>query len=132
MKVAVHHFPGHAAWMVHEVAADLVMPDAEAQRLRVHALARARVWRPPDTPVEQAGIMFGPDQDNYVKLVAAAQPNGSFIQFIDEQTSGTTYNHALAGSNVASGALRLGAVGALSGAAGDGRTRHQRLAQHAA
>src|SRR5688572_10134832 len=57
-----------------------------------------------DNTSEQAGIMFGPDQDNYVKLVAVAQPNGQFIQFIDEQRGGTTsaptYNHALAGSNV--------------------------------
>ncbi len=30
---------------------------------------------------EQGGISFGPDQDNYVKLVAVAQPNGQFLQF---------------------------------------------------
>ncbi|MDQ3441627.1 MAG: Ig-like domain-containing protein, partial [Planctomycetota bacterium] len=53
-----------------------------------------------DNPAEQAGIMFGPDQDNYIKLVAAAQPGGGFVQFIDEQTTNGAYNHVLAGSNV--------------------------------
>ncbi|HEV2292878.1 MAG TPA: carbohydrate-binding protein [Tepidisphaeraceae bacterium] len=53
-----------------------------------------------DNPSEQAGIMFGPDQDNYVKLVAVAQPAGQFIQFIDEQTTNGVYSHALAGSNL--------------------------------
>ena len=34
---------------------------------------------------EQGGLVFGPDQDNYIKLVAVAQPNGQFLQFVDEQ-----------------------------------------------
>jgi hypothetical protein len=47
---------------------------------------------------DQGGVLFGPDQDNYVKFVAIAQPSGEFLQFIDEQTpAGTTdYNHAIA------------------------------------
>ena len=49
---------------------------------------------------EQAGILFGPDQDNYIKLVAlgqtpatAGQPN-QFLQFLDEY--GVT-SHTLSG-----------------------------------
>jgi len=53
-----------------------------------------------DNPSEQAGITFGPDQDNYVKLVAVAQPNGQFLQFIDEQTTNGVFSHALQGSNI--------------------------------
>ena len=58
-----------------------------------------------DTASEQAGILFGPDQDNYVKLVALGQnattPGGptQFLQFLDEQqTTATTWTHALTGS----------------------------------
>ena len=49
------------------------------------------------TTSDQGGLLFGPDQDNYVKLVAIAQPGGNFLQFIDEQTpAGTTnYSHAI-------------------------------------
>lgn len=44
------------------------------------------------TPFQQAGVMFGPDQDNYIKLVAAAQSGGSLgLQFFREQKgAGTT------------------------------------------
>jgi glucose/arabinose dehydrogenase len=41
-----------------------------------------------DAPNEQAGILYGPTQDNYVKLVLIARNNGTFIQFIDEQNTG--------------------------------------------
>jgi len=41
-------------------------------------------------PYEQGGIYFGPDQDNYVKLVAIRTLNGNFIQFRDEQNATTT------------------------------------------
>jgi glucose/arabinose dehydrogenase len=37
------------------------------------------------TPIAQGGLMFGPDADNYVKLVAAATPGGQVLQFVDEQ-----------------------------------------------
>ena len=56
-----------------------------------------------DASSEQAGILFGPDQDNYVKLVAlgqtvAGQPN-QVLQFLDEQqTSSTTWAHSLSGT----------------------------------
>ncbi len=43
-------------------------------------------------PSEQGGISFGPDQDNYLKLVAVAQSGSQYIQFQDE-TDGA--NHAL-------------------------------------
>ncbi|HYO08053.1 MAG TPA: Ig-like domain-containing protein [Tepidisphaeraceae bacterium] len=48
-----------------------------------------------NNPSEQGGIMFGPDQDNYIKLVAVSQPNGQFIQFTDEQSNGTGYVHSV-------------------------------------
>ncbi|MEA2711462.1 MAG: large repetitive protein, partial [Phycisphaerales bacterium] len=40
-------------------------------------------------PAQQAGIFFGPDQDNYVKLSAIAQNGNTYIQFMDEQKSGS-------------------------------------------
>jgi hypothetical protein len=40
-------------------------------------------------PFEQAGIYFGPDQDNFVKLVAIRQSDGNFLQFRDEQSTST-------------------------------------------
>ncbi|MCS7034412.1 MAG: choice-of-anchor D domain-containing protein, partial [Phycisphaerae bacterium] len=40
-------------------------------------------------PFEQGGIYFGPDQDNYVKLVAIRTSNGNFVQFRDEQSTDT-------------------------------------------
>jgi fibronectin type 3 domain-containing protein len=55
-----------------------------------------------DIASEQGGIMFGPDQDNYVKLVAAYQNGAQCIQFSDEQTAGTTYTHALGFNTLAS------------------------------
>src|SRR5688572_10266278 len=51
-----------------------------------------------DQPSEQGGIIFGPDQDNYVKLVAVSQPGGTFIQFIDEQKTGESFTHSLSSS----------------------------------
>ncbi len=45
-------------------------------------------------PSDQAGVMFGPDQDNFIKLVAISQPSGQVIQFADEESSnGTTFTH---------------------------------------
>jgi hypothetical protein len=51
-----------------------------------------------DRPSEQGGIIFGPDQDNYVKLVAVSQPGGTFLQFIDEQKTGTSFTHQISSS----------------------------------
>jgi fibronectin type 3 domain-containing protein len=50
---------------------------------------------------EQGGLFFGPDEDNYIKLVAAAQPspNNQVLQFIDETKSGSTYVHQIAPAN---------------------------------
>lgn len=44
------------------------------------------------TPVQQGGVMFGPDQDNFIKLVAIAQPGGTLgMQFYSERKGvGTT------------------------------------------
>jgi fibronectin type 3 domain-containing protein len=56
-----------------------------------------------DASSEQAGILFGPDQDNYVKLVAlgqtvAGQPS-QVLQFLDEQqATTTTWTHTLSGT----------------------------------
>lgn len=58
-----------------------------------------------DASSEQVGVLFGPDQDNYVKLVALGQNPAStgaqtqFLQFLDEQqTSATSWTHALSGA----------------------------------
>ena len=42
------------------VSSELVMPPAQALRLRDDALARARVWRTPDVPVEEADLLRNP------------------------------------------------------------------------
>lgn len=42
---------------------------------------------------QQAGLWFGPDQDNYVKLVVSSSPNGARIQFLDERKVGPAYVH---------------------------------------
>ncbi|MFT3789003.1 MAG: hypothetical protein QM770_22990 [Tepidisphaeraceae bacterium] len=39
--------------------------------------------------LEQAGIYFGPDQDNFVKLVVSTDSSGSFLRFEDELSNGT-------------------------------------------
>ncbi len=48
-------------------------------------------------PSEQGGIMFGPNDDNYVKLVAESTPTGQALQMIDEQLlpGNTVYLHAI-------------------------------------
>ncbi|HEV2293447.1 MAG TPA: choice-of-anchor D domain-containing protein [Tepidisphaeraceae bacterium] len=51
-------------------------------------------------PAEQGGIMFGPDQENYVKLVAASTPDGMRLQFIDEQKISGGYRRSLGASGV--------------------------------
>ena len=60
--------PGRAAdalppgdYTPRRVSTDLVIPAADASRLRAEAIARARVWRPPDAPVEQASLGANPD-----------------------------------------------------------------------
>src|SRR5207248_5003021 len=44
-------------------------------------------------------IYFGPDQDNYIKLVAISQPsngtNKQFLQFADEQTTSGVFSHTV-------------------------------------
>ena len=56
---------------------------------------------------EQAGISFGPDQDNFVKLVIGRNWNGQFLSFEDEFTNSTggvssTRNGSNAQTNVGS------------------------------
>lgn len=53
-----------------------------------------------NVPSEQGGIMFGPDQENYVKLVAVSTPDGPRIQFIDEQKIIGGYRRTLGPSGV--------------------------------
>ncbi|MGB7156696.1 MAG: choice-of-anchor D domain-containing protein [Tepidisphaeraceae bacterium] len=48
-----------------------------------------------NAPAEQGGIMFGPDQENYVKLVAVATTSGVRLQFIDEQKIASGYRRQL-------------------------------------
>jgi fibronectin type 3 domain-containing protein/glucose/arabinose dehydrogenase len=54
-----------------------------------------------DQASEQGGLIFGPDHDNYVKLVLVAQPNGRFLQFIDEQKASATspFVHQISSAN---------------------------------
>ncbi len=47
------------------------------------------------SPSDQGGIYFGPDQDNYIKLVAVSQPSGQVLQFTDEQKNGATFVHSV-------------------------------------
>ena len=44
---------------------------------------------------QQAGLWFGPDQDNYVKLVVTSSPSGPKLQFMDERKVGPAYIHTL-------------------------------------
>src|SRR5688572_1559004 len=44
---------------------------------------------------EQGWIMFGANQDNYIKLVSMASTSGAFLQFGDEQTSDGIVTHAV-------------------------------------
>ena len=44
---------------------------------------------------EQAGIYFGPDQDNFVKLVAGFGNNGEHLQFLAETKPGTSLGYPL-------------------------------------
>ncbi len=52
-------------------------------------------------PSDQGGINFGPDQDNYIKFVAASQSQGQFLQFADEQlpAGATSFTHSIATAN---------------------------------
>lgn len=54
--------------------------------------------------MQQAGLMFGSDQDNYIKLVAVAQSNGSLgLQFYSEKKGvGTTIGSIITISNPSS------------------------------
>lgn len=51
-------------------------------------------------PFEQAGIYFGPDQDNFVKLVAGFNNGGSHIQFLAETKPGTSLGYPLGSGGV--------------------------------
>ncbi len=47
----------------------------------------------------QAGITFGVDQDNYVKLVATNISGGNYVQFVDETKTGSSYTHSISLAN---------------------------------
>lgn len=53
-----------------------------------------------DQSFEQAGIYFGPDQDNFVKLVAGFNSGGQHLQFIAETGSGSNLSYPLGQSGV--------------------------------
>lgn len=58
----------------------------------------SRLLGPPtqiDQPHEEGGIIFGPDQDNYVKLVLSAEGGKVGLQFFDEQKFKTGIRHSL-------------------------------------
>lgn len=58
-----------------------------------------------DQPIDQGGILFGPDQDNYLKLVVVADGGGrGSVQFVDEQTA-TTHRLGREGAKVSLGDL---------------------------
>ncbi len=64
-------------------------------------------------PYEQGGIYFGPDQDNYVKLVAIRQPSGNFLQFRDEQSTATGTTTTLPGGSTAQ-EVPIGSFGSIN------------------
>ena len=51
-----------------------------------------------DRASEQGGIFFGPDQDNYVKIVASVTTSSNIasVEFTDEQLAGANYVHSVA------------------------------------
>ena len=60
-----------------------------------------------DEPGEEGGIIIGPDQDNYIKLVVTDAGNGDVgIKFQDEQRFAVGYRHQLSGQihNIGKGA----------------------------
>jgi len=61
-------------------------------------------------------ILFGPDQDNYVKLVASVtnSTNTPSVEFVDEQMSGTSYVHSVQ-SKTDVGTFATGGVTMLTG-----------------
>ena len=63
-------------------------------------------------PSEQGGIFIGPDQDNYVKLVAVSQPGGQVLQLVDEQrpAGSNAYTHAI---STAASYTNIGAFSAI-------------------
>ena len=52
-----------------------------------------------DTPFEQGGILFGPTQDNFVKLVFANDGSNTVVQFVAENKVGGTFNYPGGGEN---------------------------------
>ena len=52
-----------------------------------------------DTGFEQGGILFGPTQDNFAKLVLANDGSNTVVQFIAENKVGSTFNYPDSGEN---------------------------------
>ena len=52
-----------------------------------------------DTPFEQAGLLFGPTQDNFAKLVLANDGSNTVVQFVVENKVGSTFNYPDSGEN---------------------------------
>jgi len=53
-----------------------------------------------DQDFEEGGILFGPDQDNYVKLVAASNGGKQGLQFLDEEKYKAGFRHELSTTKV--------------------------------
>ena len=66
-----------------------------------------------NTPSEQGGILFGPDQDNYVKLVVVAQPSGTLVQLLDEQVVNGQIVHRVPTSGSTAALSNLGGINTL-------------------
>src|SRR2546430_10246066 len=58
-----------------------------------------------NAPNDQAGIYFGSDQDNFVKLVAVDGSNGPVLQFKDELGGSTTATLPSSGQNINAGSF---------------------------
>ena len=59
---------------------------------------------------EQAGVMLGPDQDNYVKTVLLNTPSGLVVQFTDEQGTSTNQIHTASGLLTPAGAASASSI----------------------
>ena len=78
--------------------------DASKQAFTVSTIIRGPLGYL-DRPIDQGGILYGPDQDNYLKLVVVADGGGQgSIQFLDEQTA-TTHRLGRDGAKVSIGDL---------------------------
>jgi hypothetical protein len=62
-------------------------------------------WPQLTDATQQGGIIFGPDQDNYVKLTLGSNGSSVGLQFLDEQKFKTGYKHSLSSNLTNIGSL---------------------------